>query len=81
MKKSNIKGQKETQEKKKKKKGKWHVHCKGEKVLEFRLLPKILQNWFLLLSFDNNSSDGKARLKRQKSTETTKDTQDGSNFY
>ena len=42
MKKSNIKGQKETQEKKKKRKGKWHVHCKGEKVLEFRLLPKIL---------------------------------------
>ena len=41
MKKSNIKGQKETQEKEKKK-GKWHVHCKGEKVLEFRLLPKIL---------------------------------------
>ena len=40
MKKSNIKGQKETQEKKKKRK--WHVHCKGEKVLEFRLLPKIL---------------------------------------
>ena len=40
MKKSNIKGQKETQEKKKK--GKWHVHCKGEKVLEFLLLRKIL---------------------------------------
>ena len=35
----------------------------------------------LTSSFDRNNSDGKARLKRQKSPETTTDTQDVSNFY
>ena len=36
----------------------------------------------LTSSFDRNNSDhGKARLKRQKSPETTTDTQDVSKFY
>ena len=35
----------------------------------------------LTSSFDRNNSDGKASLKRQKSLETTTDTQDASKFY
>ena len=33
------------------------------------------------LSYDRNSSDGEASLKRQKSPETTTDTQDVSKYY
>ena len=35
----------------------------------------------LTSSFDRNNSDGKARLKRQKSPETTTDTQGMRKFY
>ena len=35
----------------------------------------------LTSSFDMNNNDGKENLKRQKSPETSKDTQDVSKFY
>ena len=35
----------------------------------------------LTSSFDRNNSDGKTSLKRQKSLETTTETQDASKFY
>ena len=35
----------------------------------------------LTLSFDRNNSNGKASLKQQKLSETTKDTQDVSKVY
>ena len=49
MKKYNIKGQKDTQKKKKRKMA--DVDCKGEKVPAFLSVRKILKKWLNLIQF------------------------------